>query len=78
MSVKPGDPGGGNSSRVQTKSCGGEEPGYSEAIDLLTCWILEDIDAVAKSFDMELSSVLEAALRQVRSEAPLFAEKVEV
>lgn len=61
--------------RAQLKSCGSEGKGYSEAIDLLVVWVLEDIEAVANSLGIELRSILKDALERVQSEAPFFARR---
>lgn len=59
-------------SNVQSMSCGSEENNLSEAIDLLAVWVLEDVDAVAKSFGVRLTTLLDELQDRVRAEAPLF------
>ena len=62
-------------SRAQLKSCRSDESDYSEAIDLLAVWILEDINAVAKSFGVELTGILKDTLDRVQTGAPSFARQ---
>lgn len=55
-------------SGARRKSCGSDET--SQAIDILALWIVEDINAVAKSFHIETMVILNAVLDRVQSEAP--------
>lgn len=68
MSVKLTEPGGNRASQRQKESCGSEESGYGEAIDLLADWIVEDSEAVAKLFGTDRATVIEDALRRTHPE----------
>lgn len=52
--------------------CNNDEGDCSEAVDLLTVWVLEDVNAVAKSFGVGLTTLLDKLQDRVRAEAPLF------
>jgi len=53
------------------KTCGDGEAAPSEAVDISAAWIMEDVEAVAKSFGVESRKLLRDTLESLRAEAAL-------
>lgn len=54
----------------EAKSCGDYEDISSQAADTLAAWVAEDMKAVATSFGVSPTKLLEATLERLRSDAP--------
>jgi hypothetical protein len=48
------------------------EPDYAEAAGQLLDWIVEDLDSLARSFDLDFTNVFEDALRIIAADTELF------
>lgn len=72
MSSEFREPGAKGAPQARVKSCGKDESGYPEAVGLLAVWILEDIQAIAESYGVERTSLIQDVLDRVQRDVAFF------